>query len=465
MWASPKYCFRVRKDRDGDGVLKEICIDVTRSAPPFSEPSDAMKSALSRVQELIAHKREPAILDVGAGKLRNTIYLLRNCPKSRLWAVEYEDLRSSMDQARKMYPEAEGFRKRFSSVIFPHEFLGLRQDFDLILLMNVVGIMPIPAERLFLLRCCFKRLKIGSFLLWYSQHNEGDYAEGGPRCNNKTRLGDGYHIGTKKYRTFYRDFSPEEVDQHLLASGFRLSETIPAGHNLARIYQKEKTSVFASLMDTKSIENITLQSDTIGEPSTKIKFVNPSSRTPLVIPNPPEFEFEELCIALLQKLPSGKRNATQFHRLSELILRRVFQYELGTFVIEQELDEGIKRVDIIAKNHAAKGFFRRLDNSYHIPSPNIFIECKNYSEDPANQEVDQLAQRLRPNRGMFGFLVYRHSQNRGLLRKRCKALVSENKYVIDLDDADVIKLLRFRSEEGLQEINEMLEKRLDLLTL
>ena len=99
------------------------------------------------------------------------------------------------------------------------------------------------------------------------------------------------------------------------------------------------------------------------------------------------------------------------------------------------MDGGIKRVDIIAKNHADSGFFRRLDTSYHIPSPNIFIECKNYTEDPVNQEVDQLAQRFRPNQGMFGFLVYRSCQNPALLKKRCKALVQDGKYIIDLTGA------------------------------
>jgi hypothetical protein len=110
-----------------------------------------------------------------------------------------------------------------------------------------------------------------------------------------------------------------------------------------------------------------------------------------VLPNPKEFSIEKLCVERLSNLGLGGDYATEFHRLTELILTRVFQNNLRKFQIELEINEGTKRVDIVCRNSATDGFFRRLDSHYHIPSPNIFIECKNYRSEIANPEVDSIS--------------------------------------------------------------------------
>ena len=466
LWKSPKYKFRVAHLDGSDGLLKEISIDVTGSAPTFVEPSQYMSDALDRALHLISNISAPRILDVGAGKLRTTIYILNKNNRSKLWAVEYEQLRTATDQARDMYTKAESFKSRFNSVVFPHQFIKLTGSFDLAIVANVLGTMPVPAERLVLLQYCYQRVKNNGYLLWYSQHNEGDYREGGKRCNQTTRLGDGYHVGDLRYRKFYRDIPPEEVDQLLLSAGFRFEESISSGHNIARIYKKSSVNLFKSVLKAGEISAICNGGSKIPEPKgTEIKTVQQSSAAPVVIPNPEEFTLEKICIKRLSNLGLGAAYATDFHRVTELILMRVFQNSLRKFVIEQEINEKTKRVDIVCKNFAEDGFFRRLDSHYHIPSPNVFIECKNYTSDPANPEVDQIANQLKKERGMFALLIYRTCGNRALLRKRLTHFISEGKYIVDLEEKDLIQLLEWRLEGADSAINDFMEERLDLLTL
>lgn len=95
--------------------------------------------------------RNPKILDFGAGKLRNTIYLLNK--GYSISAVEFEKTRNS-PKAKKMYSEALAFKSKFKPLIFPHEFFESEIRYDLILLLNVCNIMPVPSERLLVIQYC-----------------------------------------------------------------------------------------------------------------------------------------------------------------------------------------------------------------------------------------------------------------------------------------------------------------------
>lgn len=53
-------------------------------------------------------------------------------------------------------------------------------------------------------------------------------------------------------------------------------------------------------------------------------------------------------------------------------------------------------------------FFYRLATTYGITCRFIMIECKNYSRDIKNSELDQLAGRFSPNRGKFGIAACRN---------------------------------------------------------
>lgn len=64
-------------------------------------------------------------------------------------------------------------------------------------------------------------------------------------------------------------------------------------------------------------------------------------------------------------------------------------------------------------DQAAFGFFHWLTTNSFAPS--LLGECKNYKNDVANAEVDQLLGRFSPARSCVGLLLYRSIKNRDLL--------------------------------------------------
>ena len=89
LWTTPIYRFRIPKDDGSEsGELKEIIIDVTGSAPPFTEPSDALKEVLQEVFKSDSLKKVETVLEFGAGKLKNISYLLKQ--GKTVCAVEFK---------------------------------------------------------------------------------------------------------------------------------------------------------------------------------------------------------------------------------------------------------------------------------------------------------------------------------------------------------------------------------------
>lgn len=124
------------------------------------------------------------------------------------------------------------------------------------------------------------------------------------------------------------------------------------------------------------------------------------------------------------------------------------------------MNQGRKRIDIVFDNFDNKGFFAHIRDRHNIFCPKIFIECKNYSTDPTNQEVDQLIGRLGNISGKFGILICRQVENEELLMQRCKAARDKGQgHIIYLVDKDIKNLLLMKEaldNEGI--INYLLNK-------
>lgn len=132
----------------------------------------------------------------------------------------------------------------------------------------------------------------------------------------------------------------------------------------------------------------------------------------------------------------GQAGATSYHRAVAALLSALFVSSLGNQNIEVKLHDGIKRIDITYDNVAADGFFGWVGQ--HYKAAIVPVECKNYSEDPKNPELDQIAMRLSPNRGEIGLLITRKIEDKELLRSRCRSAARDGHgYVIALDDDDL----------------------------
>lgn len=158
-----------------------------------------------------------------------------------------------------------------------------------------------------------------------------------------------------------------------------------------------------------------------------------------------EINIEELVLSLIMQLraiPSGFNYATRYHRLITGVLELIFYPHLIYPTLEQEIHEGRKRIDIVFDNAAASGIFLRLSRNMNIPCQFIMLECKNYSSDPKNPELDQLAGRFSPNRGKVGFLICRTIDNLDLFIERCQDTYRDERgLIIPIVDEDIIHIL------------------------
>jgi hypothetical protein len=159
-------------------------------------------------------------------------------------------------------------------------------------------------------------------------------------------------------------------------------------------------------------------------------------------------------ISSLKNIPTGTKHASEYHNLMIGILEFIFFPHLIRPIKEREIHNGRKRIDIVMENGARDGIFYRIHRVRHLPSSFIMFECKNYSTDVANPELDQISSRFSTNRGKLGFLCCRNFQDRGLFVQRCQDTFKDDRgLVVPLDDATIILLLDLIANEKRKEID------------
>ena len=115
-------------------------------------------------------------------------------------------------------------------------------------------------------------------------------------------------------------------------------------------------------------------------------------------------------------------------------------------------------MDVVFNNCADHGFFKELHDRHRVHCPYIFFECKNYSADVGNPEIDQLTSRFSEKSGMFGVLACRTNANQALVQKRCRDIVLKNRgYMLVIDDTDMIAMLRYRAESNESAIDDHMD--------
>ncbi len=115
---------------------------------------------------------------------------------------------------------------------------------------------------------------------------------------------------------------------------------------------------------------------------------------------------------------------------------------------EVKIHDGRKRIDVTFLVSSMEGVFNDIMNIHKLPLKLLYGECKNYSNDVGNPEIDQLSGRFSPMRTRFGLLLFRTIENRDLLIKRCQDTYKDDRgLIVPLVDKDIIEILEAIQED------------------
>jgi hypothetical protein len=89
----------------------------------------------------------------------------------------------------------------------------------------------------------------------------------------------------------------------------------------------------------------------------------------------------------------------------------------------------------------------------------VMVECKNYSKELGNPDIDQLVGRFSINRGKLGILVARSCSDREELISRCRDVAQAgNGFVIPLFDDDIVAMLNSIRDHRRRTIDATLDR-------
>lgn len=242
-----------------------------------------------------------------------------------------------------------------------------------------------------------------------------------------------------QYDEFYTHYLlPEMQDEHL-RNNSSLIEVLKDGTR--RVTKKSLKEKYGQ--DKPSVINQTLLRPGVFEDYKQHKEKNPSAPLSHETFNDLEEIKEKVDVtpifSKLKSIKPGAKQAGDYEDLIEELFSLIFYPSLCFPKKQHEIHKGRKRIDITYINEAKYGFFGWL--LQHYTCPKIYVECKNYSSDVANPELDQLSGRFSRNRGNVGILVCRKIQDKKLFRQRCLDTANDGRgfiLAIDDDDLDVL---------------------------
>jgi len=262
---------------------------------------------------------------------------------------------------------------------------------------------------------------------------------------------------------YYNDYILEHLREQELSSNTELVRLLKSGRR--RVTKKDLRTKYGS--GKLAIVRETLRKPSLLEDYRRDK--RDHVRPPLTHEEIAEAEgtlgpdWDSLLSAALA-IPAGRDDSDAYEAAIEALLTAVLYPALSHPHVQREIHDGRKRIDISYTNGASDGFFHWLGQ--HYPAANVFVECKNYSSDPANPELDQLAGRFSPSRGQFGLLVCRRLENKELFIQRCVDTARDHRgFIVPLDDNDLERLVEERKADYLDLGLPLLRERFDRLIM
>jgi SAM-dependent methyltransferase len=222
-WEFPLYPF--------DLPSRKVVVNVTRSCPSFTVPAPGLKDVAADLRK--AGKKR--VLDFGAGKLRNALYLLSRKDGFRVWAVEFKECYQK-PAGKKALAKAKN-HKGFFLKKWPDEFLASNFEVDAVLLINVANVVPDETDRQRIVAECTKRLRKGGWFLWMSQFGEPHYKPGVTKRLQAPDKGWFYSLD-KAHQTYYKEFAIPDIKSYFDPHSYRELRKISAPHHRAFLFEK-----------------------------------------------------------------------------------------------------------------------------------------------------------------------------------------------------------------------------------
>lgn len=146
-------------------------------------------------------------------------------------------------------------------------------------------------------------------------------------------------------------------------------------------------------------------------------------------------------LAEMRAIPTGNDSFHEYELACERLWSAMFSRVLRFPQPQQPQNEGRKIVDVVWVNDASDGFFNWIKEI--CPAHFVITEFKNWGREIGNPEFDQLANRMGPSKGMFGFLICRSMTDKDTAFARARDYRTDHppKYLIPLDDDDMAELV------------------------
>lgn len=280
----------------------------------------------------------------------------------------------------------------------------------------------------------------------------------------------------KRVVSFSDKYTSSEYKQHFILN-FLQHEHLRLQTSLVRQYKSknkrgEKYVTKRSIIETENTINkdylvkFTEQhpevfADFKQQTSKKIRAVGGN-----VFDNTPVRDICNYLITELDVILPGADAASRYHSLIVGILELLLYPSLTSPKKEAQIHDGRKRIDITFNNSAERGFFFTLTNkNIQLPCPFLFVECKNYTGEVSNPELDQLSGRFSNKRGRVGILVCRNLEKNNLFIQKCADTYHDDRgLIIPITDSDLRDALSEFSDKGTKALEDILESKYRIIT-
>lgn len=240
--------------------------------------------------------------------------------------------------------------------------------------------------------------------------------------------------GTYNHQQYYRHFALEYLQAQELEAGGSLVRALKNGSR--RVFKKDLQAAYPCTKDY-------LFRFSKEHPEVLLKYRDHLVKLEKRGMHSPIEETDEISLAAalreaLRAIPMGSTHASDYHRLMVGVLEFIFFPNLLCPRKEQEIHDGRKRIDILLENGAREGIFHRLHSVRKLPCAFVAFECKNYTNEIANPELDQIAGRFSTNRGKIGFICCRRFEDRSRFVLRCRDTLKDDRgLIVAVDDATI----------------------------